>query len=298
MQFTMPTTKEEMHATLEVIFEHYRTIHGTFISQPLAPLELARMEYTPPTDQELLEKAERIVAADHKREVLKRKDDLTAKLQMLNTKIEDAQTAALKEIEEVEKLYAESARKVELQSMKNGLVGSGIVVDKLTSLEEGKNQKIADINAQKNGLVADYNSQKMYTQNQIDSCETYYEQIHEDEVAKALDELKEQREKTVRQVFEYNSGQDEKEQRYENQIIKHNASVELRYLEISGLHFSKNQLIEMGYYKDVMACVMGYYNTLEPLTAWREVAADETIKIYLEDYYEQVLVGYESLAGM
>ena len=298
MDFATPTSKEEMYTILREIFNYYRTVQGTFERQPLVPLELERMEYTAPTENELKLIAEKKVAASHKREILKRKDNLTAKIEMIDTKIAQAEENLQKETEEIKKLYSESARKIEVQSMKNGLVRSGIVVDKLAALEVEKNKKILEINSEKNELITEYESQKTYLQNQIDSCESYYQEIHDDEVAKVLEELKEESKKTEREVFEYNNGLDEKEQRYDNQIIKHNASVELRYLEISSVQFSKNQLIDMGYYEDVIECVTSYYNTLSPLNAYREVAADTKIKVYLEDYYSQVLAAYESLADV
>jgi len=298
MDFVNPTTKEQMYQTLIDIFNHYRTINGVFERQPINPLVLTRMEYNPPTDEELTARAEKMVASSNKREILKRKDQLVAKIEMLDTKITNAEKSSQSEIEEVEKLYSESARKVELQSMKNGLVGSGIVVDKLTALEDSKNQRIAKINADKNNLISEYESEKTYLTTQLETCENYYAEIHEDDVKKAFEELKEEREKTIRQVFEYNNALDEKEQRYENQTIKHIISTELRYLEVSSLTFNKNQLIEMGYYEDVINCVMSYYNTLDPFDAYTEVVGDTKIKVYLEDYYTQVLAAYASLAGV
>ena len=59
---------------------------------------------------------------------------------------------------------------------------------------------------------------------------------------------------------------------------------------------AKEQLVEMGYYADVVKCVMAYYNTLSPLDAYRDLSSEQQVIIYLDDYYSSVLYNYQMRA--
>ena len=63
-------------------------------------------------------------------------------------------------------------------------------------------------------------------------------------------------------------------------------------MEINSNNLSKDQLIEMGYYTDVINCVCAYYDTLDALTAWRTIVNDAKVAVYLEEYYSQIVYMY------
>ena len=73
-------------------------------------------------------------------------------------------------------------------------------------------------------------------------------------------------------------------------------SLWLRYLDISSGEFTKDQLTDMGYYRDVIKCVTSYYDTLEPLEAYQDITAEKELAIYLDDYYQNVIYTYKMLA--
>ncbi|MBR0189432.1 MAG: hypothetical protein IJQ23_03495 [Clostridia bacterium] len=43
-------------------------------------------------------------------------------------------------------------------------------------------------------------------------------------------------------------------------------------------------------------CVCAYYDTLNPVTAFQQIAHDTKVAIYLDDYYSNVVYMYRSLA--
>ena len=72
----------------------------------------------------------------------------------------------------------------------------------------------------------------------------------------------------------------------------------IRYLDVSAGEFTKDQLVDMGYYEDVIRCVCGYYDTLQPSVAYRDILDEGKLAIYLDDYYESIIYLYKSAAGM
>ena len=298
MEFNTPTTKTEMYTILNDIFYYYRTKRGTFQELELQPLELTRMEYVAETDEQLKDRAEVLVSAEQEREILERKEMINTRVTEIGQHIHEIELDLKEEVQAIKDLYEQSKDKVERQAIKNGLISSGIVVNKLAELENQKNLRISEITLQKNNQKASLESERITIANQISSCTTYYASVHQAQVSAKFEELKAERDKLTREVFEYNNALDEKEQKYANTILQSNANVEIKYLEISSGEYNKDQLIEMGYYEDVINCVCGYFNTINAASAYAELGRDTKVVVYLEEYYAQILEMYRIRAGL
>lgn len=298
MEFNVPTTKAEMYTILNDIFYYYRTKRGSFQELELQPLELTRMEYVAATDDELRSRAEVLVSAEQEREILERKEMINTRVNEIGLHIQEIEEDLDEEVQAIKDLYEESREKVERQAEKNGLISSGIVVNKLAELENQKNLRISEITLQKNNQKASLESERITIANQMSSCATYYASVHQAQVSAKFEELKAERDKLTREVFEYNNALDEKEQKYANTILQSNANMEIKYLEISQGEYSKDQLIEMGYYEDVINCVCSYFNTINSASAYAELGRDTKVVVYLEEYYPQILEMYRIRAGL
>ncbi len=293
MQFNTPTTKEQMYNILNDIFYYYRVKRPSYDGITLKELSLERLRYTPPTDEELLDIAKTMVAPDKQREIDERKEQLKSSIISIESKISQLQSATQTQIAQVESLYQASVEAVEKQAFKNGLISSGIMVDKITVLEEGKNEKITKINLEKDRQISELNAQLLTLRTSLDNVEEYFAVAHEKDEEKKLCELIAERQEKIDEVFKYNNSLDEKEQRSKNAINQINASLELKFYEINLGEFSKDQLVTMGYYDDVIKCVCGYYNSLEPMEAYQDFNVDKKLPVYLDDYYHNILYMYK-----
>jgi transposase-like protein len=298
MQFNLPTTKNEMYNILNDIFHHYRIKRETYDGVPLEQLTLARMDYIPPSDLTLKTEAAALVAPDQQREIDKRKSDILKNITAINTKITAEGENALSLIQKVEELYDKSVESVENQARKNGLINSGILFDKLYQLEREKNAKILEVNAEKDRKIAELRAMLDAENELLAGCEEYFAAAHQKDIEKKFRELCDKREQMEKEVFKYNNGIEEKEQRYANTVIQMGANLEIKFLQISAGEFTKDQLTTMGYYEDVIRCVCGYYNTLNATNAYQDFSADQKLPIYLDDYYHNILYMYQAKAGL
>ena len=292
MEFNLPTTKEQMYQILNDLFYYYRIKRESYEDVNLTELNLTRLEYTEKTEQELIQKAIVLLSAEHERQKINYQNELDEKILELNQKILLLEQNLASQIESITKMYDESIAKVENQAVKAGLINSSIVADKTVVLEEGKNQKIVLATQEKDEKVSSILAEIESLNLKKSNCNEYFSQIHQSEIdAKVIELIDEQEQKKV-DVFKYNNSLDEKEQRYSNTIKESKCSLRLRFLDISSGEFTKDQLIEMGYYNDVMRCVAGYYDTLEPLLAYQDMLDEKKLCIYLEDYYETFVNSY------
>ena len=292
MQFNLPTTKEEMYQILNDLFYYYRVRREGFEEVNLIDLNLTRLKYIEKTTQEFINKATTLLSAKHEREKLEYQNEIDIKILELNKKITLLEENATKQIEEITAMYDQSILKVENQAVKAGLINSSIVADKTAVLEEGKNQKIAVLTQEKDEKVSSILSEIKGLNSKRASATEYFNRIHQKEIDAKIIELKDKEEQNKNEVFKYNNSLDEKEQRYSNTIKESKCSLRLRFLDISSGEYTKDQLIDMGYYRDVMRCIAGYYDTLEPLPAYQDMLDEKKLCVYLDHYYDTFVSSY------
>ena len=298
MQFTKPTTKSKMYEVLNEIFHYYRVKRVEFEEAPLEELSLKKLSYTRSTDEKLIQKAEKLISADMEKEFNEQASKLLAEMSSLNLSVTSEEELANKHIEEIKALYDESEEKIRKQIESNGLIHTSAYTDKLTYLENERNLRISTITAEKDFKILQYNSRLFELNEKLVELENNYSSISEKAIEAKAIELRLEEEKIEREVFKYNNGLDEKEQRYKNSIIQANANRMLKYKEITVAELSKDQLVEMGYYEDVVSCVCAYYNTLDPNTAFPDINSEEKLTIYLDDYYPNVVYMYAMRSGV
>ena len=117
-------------------------------------------------------------------------------------------------------------------------------LDKLSLLEGQKNQKLIELASARDNEIATINSSIAMLNTKLSECEDYYSSVHEKQVLAKIEELREKESEKKDEVFKYNNSIEEKIQRYENTIIRFNASLQLKFLEIKVQEFTKCTLID------------------------------------------------------
>ena len=298
MQFNLPTTKAKMYEILNDLFNYYRIQRPSYELEEQKGLNLEKMQYISKTEQQLRNMAEIILASQDEREVLALKKEISAEKSKLEQKLIVVQNNYLSAVENASALYSASIEKVKSQATVNELINSSVYLDKLSLLEGQKNQKLIELASARDNEIATINSSIAMLNTKLSECEDYYSSVHEKQVLAKIEELREKESEKKDEVFKYNNSIEEKIQRYENTIIRSNASLQLKFLEIKVQEFTKDQLVEMGYYDDVIRCVCGYYDTLSALSAFQDMKAEIKLAIYLEDYYSNIIYMYGVRAGV
>ena len=173
MEFNLPTTKEEMYATLTDIFHYYRYEKSNFELIEQLSLKLDKMEYTVPDAETLRVRAETLLDAEEEKEILALKKEINEKIAKIQSQI-DSTTQNYKKLEEDAKaLFEESQTKLKAQATKNGLINSSAYLDKLTSLEKDKNEKIINLSTERDNVLSEYNSALVMLNESLSNAETF-----------------------------------------------------------------------------------------------------------------------------
>lgn len=298
MQFTTPTNIDEMYQTLTDIFYYYRIKRESYEVLDLQPLNVTRLTFTPFSDEQLTEKAKELLSGTQQREVLKLKKEISEKISVLEVKISSTNENYLIEVENVNSRFNESEEKIKLEATNKGLLNTNITLIKLAELETAKNNQLALLENQKNDKVSEYQSQIAALNTEMSLADSYYSEVFQGELLAKVEELKLEQDKKIMEIQKYNNSLDAEEIKYENNIIKANADLKLKYAQLKGQFMSKEELVEMGYYADVLDCVCGYYNTLSALDAYNSIKNEEKLAIYLDDYYSNILYLYKTKANI
>ena len=298
MEFNTPTTKEQMYTILNDLFYYYRIRRETYEDVELEELFLPRLEQVTINESDLWDQAEVELSGKHEREIQDYKQELNAQILQINEQMEFCTQSALNQVASVEELFAQSVAKIQKQITNSGLINSTIVIEKTAQLEESKNQEIIRINAERDKTLESLRTKRSVAESKLTNSSTYFSLIHKKETDAKCEELKREVQKTQREIFKYNNSLDEKEQRYANTVKETKASLRLRFLDISSGEFTHDQLVEMGYYTDVIRCVSGYYDTLPPVDAFYDIASEKKLAIYLEDYFQDIVYVYKLKANV
>jgi hypothetical protein len=294
MTFATPTTKAEMYDILQQMFHYYRIQREGYASADLEKLELERMNFSPLSDEQLLSKAKELLCGKKQREIMEYKNSIEQEIVLERSKVNSYTATKQSQIDEVNVLFAESEKTIEEKAIKNGLVGSSIVLDKLTQLETEKNTKIAEINANYTQKVSECSAEIAKLEIKKGQADTYFDAIYQKEESAKLVELKEAQDKTIREVFKYNNSLDEKETKYSNAMLRDNIELKLKYLEIQASQLSRDELVEIGYYEDAINCVTAYYDTLDAAVAYEDIIYEKRLMIFLDEYFENLVFVYKS----
>lgn len=296
MQFDLPTTKTEMYDVLQELFYYYRIKKVPFEEITLLPLTLDRLTYTPLTDAEIEERAEALIMPEHKKRVEEYKSKLSEKKAALQSELTELQEKADEQEEEIMSRFQESLLKAEAEAAKKGMAGSSVALSAAAELAAAKQAAITELSANIAQKTAQINSEITAINALIADADDYYSAVFSAEAEAKRLELKEKDEELVREIFKYNNGIEEKEQKYANTIKQANASFALKYQEVNSSFLTKDQLVEMGYYEDVINCVCAYYDTLTALNAYSDMKSENKLCMYLDDYYESILYMYRMRA--
>ena len=297
MNFATPTSKSQMYEILQEIFYYYRIQREATEEIELNDLELTRLTYTPMTDADRAAKAQTNLSAAQAEKVLNYKKKISDEIYELGVKITTYGTQKTASENTARASYAAAITKVEQEAIKRGIAQSSAVIDRIAELETELAVKITEIDADYDEKIAVAQAKISRLQTDLTGADTYYSQVFNYEVLAEKAKIKDEEDKLQREIFKYNNGLDEKEQRAANSLATTRRSLELRYINITNNYYTKDQLVEMGYYKDVIDCVCAYFDTLSAVAAYQQISHDTKVAIYLDDYYANVVYMYKTLAN-
>lgn len=298
MEFTLPSTKTEMYNTLKEIFHYYRIRRENLQDVTIENINLTRMQSTVEDENVLYQMAEKLVAPSQEKEKKEYLADLNEQLIKIDAKLQVLDDDYNQNVIMINELYNENIKNIEKQAQKNGMSNTSIVIERRFRIEEEKSDKLIELKNKLNSAKIELNASKTAIQTRIEQVESYFQDRFEKEkIAKQVELIQEQK-KTEREIFKYNNGLDEKEQRFQKTIEQYNFTAKLRYLEIQSKELSRDELVEAGYFTDVVDCVCGYFDRLDPFTAYQEIVEERKLIIYLEEFYDGVVYTYKLLAGV
>lgn len=298
MNFATPTNKTEMYNILKEIFSYYRIKRDPLEEVMLVELDLERLNYSVPSTSELTAKAEKLVEAENQKEIIERKEKIQDKISEINAEITLLNNNFDKEVAEIETVYNQSYTKFQQTAIKNGLINTSAYLDKLAKIDAEKTSKITLLTTEKNEKITSLQAKLSVLEEKLNGATSFFSTLHAARKNAKMVELKDASDAIKRDVDKYNSGLDEKEQRYKNTLAQANANLKLKYMEISLGEYSKDELVDMGYYDEAVKCVTSYYDPYDPLVAYNDIIRETKLAVYLDDYYQNIVYMYGSRAGV
>lgn len=288
MDFTMPTTKTELYEVLKEIETYYKGDLRFFTPPDFRSLTLNRLTYTPTTEEERLARAEKLMEYGYDEALAAYLAEADAQIAKENEKKEARLAARDQTVLKLQEEYETAAESLRAEASKRGTLNSSAVVNRLAALSEKRAAAIAE---EEVDCLAD-----------VAACEAAvaaYEQKKTDAPSAVLPPFESKRENLLlelekldwersAEVLKYNNQVEEKEVKYSNALLSTVAKLRLEFIQAAAQGYSEDQLVAMGYYKDVIAAVLGYYDTMDPKAVVEDFNKEKDLIVYLGSFYNNV----------
>lgn len=277
MDFELPATKEELQDLLREIDDYYRNYKGEYEEKPLEEPVLQKLSFTPSSE----ESVRRAVEAEFGEKTDAEAAEKTAEYEALCQKYDDLASA---EDTETEKRLADAA--------KRGIARSSAYLSLRAALETEYESEKAEIGRQAREKTAGYLRERDFYRLRADlvasAVEMKYGAAVEAEVRSRMQKEREYADEVTR----YNNQVEEKLVKGRNDKTETESTLKLRYLELTAKGLTEEQLVQLGYYKDTIRAIDGYYYTIAAQAAYDDFSKDASMNYYLGPYYDDILYKY------
>ena len=300
MAYGNPSTKDEMYQILEQIFLDYRNTTIPFEQVQLVDINLSKLEYVSKSEEEFQLEARKLLTPWYNEEYDQRLKEIEKNILVKQKELENLQSSLDEQLSSIEKTYLQAQEEMEAKALNYGFADSPILINKLADIQNEKVNKINDVNEK--FIVNSENVQYQIAlfEQEKNSLLSVLNARFDDKITAKIIELKGAEKEKEREILKYNNSIDEKLQKHKNGNISANANLQLKYLEIRSEGLTKDELIQRGYYRNVVECVGYFYNNgfSTPLEAYRDILNESQIMIYLDDYYPSMLEMFRMKAGL
>ncbi len=261
----------------------------TGVEKPtLAETKLKELDYTPPTDEYLAEKAETSLA-DYKvrgESDIRRASEENA--QTLRTNKAEYEAARVKALESLEKAYGNAAERVDSDVIKRGLARSSVAVNAKSGLADDYASRSAEILGEYGSKIADIDAEINSVGSKLTAALDDFNIAYAAKLAEKLDSLKADREKKSKEAVEFNNSVREKQAKLDADRLKTESALYSSALSQYKTETSLDSLTPEArdaVYKSVFSKMDAYLGGMTEQQAKLEFLNHSLYRDHLSDYY-------------
>ena len=261
-------------------------------------LGLQKIEYTPESDESIVNRATTEVDAKKATDVSKAENKYSSKMKEVS---EDKWSATEKKAEkdkEIDTLFADKRQKQKSDSVKRGMARGSVLtslIDEISADEARSEQEVEDAYmATIDNLNKEMEALSLEREKAMNELDLKYASQLKDKIA----ELKEDRDEIVAKYTKYNNNVDEKELKYQKQRQEDIEKYITEQREEKAKEAEKQRQYEKehGYsgeklrnYSERYVLAFNFYMSLEPDIAIEALKSSPNMKFYLGNYYDQLM---------
>ncbi len=247
------------------------------LEQVSQEIDLEKIDYVAPTDDELLEVAKSTLKEKYDTQRNSATSSSEGKKFSLSKSIEDLQRQAQEKKAVADSNYSKAIKDVENQAVKRGIQRSSIALSSLADLADKNVSEKTKIDEDSDKKKEDYLAEIEKVNDDLHKTLERLDENEKSEIAKELKTLQDERDRKVVEAIKYNNEITEKEKKYETS--KDVIDIQSTINKIRGNH----QLRMAG-------IVLDYYRNFEDNNeALADFANDDQLAVYLGNYYDYVL---------
>jgi hypothetical protein len=261
-------------------------------------LELEKMDYDAPTDEQIKEQAQTQLLAS----LEKQKREIAEQIKSQKDKVESSKDDLTQDAEaslaKLDELYSSLKRQAEKNALKRGLGRSSIIMSQIGEYDKAAAQSAVEIEAALLKEISDANQKLVELETKRDEALSQLDLEHAGELEALIKKLTKERDDTVlkyqkhnneveKQLAEYNAERAKKVADYQSKIEKERLAAEQEQKKIEKQEGYSGEKLKN--YSERYAIAFEFYNSLAPDIAADALAASPNMRFYLGNYYDKLM---------
>ena len=300
MAYATPTTKTEMYDILNEIYIDYRVRKEPFEALELENIVLNKLTYSPKSYETKKTEAEVYVQPWYDDTYESMQKEISRNKLALTSQKENVLENKTKQIAQIKLHYEDLQTQLEEKALHYGYNSSELLINEINELKSQLAQELARIEeeyAYKINKIDEEIAELKVEENQLN---TRLSNLFNNRVSARMLEIQEAEKQLEMSIIKYNNDIEEKMQKSRNSNLNANANLRIKHIEIQAKGYTKEELIQRGYYTHMIDCVTAFYTSSyfsSPYNAYVDLLNEVQLIVYIDEFYSDVLELFRVRAG-
>lgn len=288
-----PENYNSLFDKLSSVDSKYSTEYNEPKYNPPESLNLQKLEYTGPSEDDIYEAAKNSLIEKQITAMQKIANTEQSGKASVQSKIDKLLKETQAQAKALENNSSESKKNAQSNAVKRGLARSSIVSEHLNEIEKGHNETSAELEQYRSNSLNEMQDQLKQLEADKEAALQDYEMVYAAGLQTKIDSLMAKMQSEIDSINKYNNTVDEKETKYAASIEeayrkaqedeRKRANEQIKMRALYGDSYVDKQILE-----EKLEITLDYFKSLEPKVALELFRADESLKGHLKDYYGYV----------
>lgn len=292
MAYATPTTKAEMYEILNEIYIDYRIRKEPFEALELENIVLDKLTFSPKSYDTKKTEAQVYVQPWYDDTYESMQKEISRNKYGLIKQKESVLENKNIQVAQVKLHYKDLQTELEEKALHYGYNSSELLINEINELKSQLAKELERIEEEYTDKINKIDEEISEITVQESQLNARLTNLFNHRVSARMLEIQEAEKQLEMSIIKYNNDIEEKMQKSRNSNLNANANLRIKHIEIQAKGYTKEELIQRGYYTQMLDCVSAFYSSdyfETPYLAYIDLLDEVQLIVYLDEFYSDLL---------